>query len=149
MLHTATELLETIDRVLPMLQAITDSQASVRPGPGAWSSKEILGHLIDSAGNNQQKFVRTMAASGTDFPGYEQDHWVASQRYNEADWGDLVVLWRSFNIHLAHVIKNVPPDLLANSINLKDIGTQSLEFLMEDYVAHLKHHLRQILPGAV
>lgn len=149
MLSTATELRDTIERVLPMLRSLADQEASARPLAGGWSKKEVLGHLIDSAGNNQQKFVRTMAAGGTDFWGYEQDHWVVSQKYNEAAWLDLIDLWRAFNMHLAHVIENVSPELLPNSINVIDSGTYTLEFLMKDYVVHLKHHLRQILPGDV
>jgi hypothetical protein len=146
MLDVANDLRVTVEQVLPRLAAMSEGGVSVQRSPGAWSAKEIIGHLIDSACNNQQKFVRAMAGSGSSFPGYEQDHWVDSQKYNDEKWGDLIALWRAYNIHLAYVIARVEPDLLSNSIDILGIGPQTLEFLMRDYVVHLKHHLRQILP---
>jgi hypothetical protein len=148
MLNIAKDLRETVETALPLLEDITDGDASVPKAPGKWSRKEILGHLIDSACNNQQKFVRTMARPQLDFAGYKQDLWVESQKYNAADWRDLIALWRAYNLHLAHVIEHVGPELLGNSIAIEDAGTFSLEFIMKDYVEHLKHHLMQILPGA-
>ena len=147
MLNTANHLRETIDRALPPLEAISDADAGISPAPGKWSKKEILGHLIDSACNNQQKFVRTMAGSGMEFVGYQQDFWVASQKYNDAGWTDLIALWRAYNIHIAHIIEKVEPGCLPNIVTIEDAGTFTLEFIMEDYVEHLKHHLLQILPG--
>lgn len=148
MLNIAKDLRETTQSVLPLLEDITDGDASVPRAPGKWSRKEILGHLIDSACNNQQKFVRTMAQPQLDFVGYKQDLWVGSQKYNAADWRNLIALWHAYNLHIAHIIEHVEPELLGNSIAIEDAGTFSLEFIMKDYVEHLKHHLMQILPGA-
>lgn len=146
MLHVAQNLRETIEMALPLLEGITDADASIPSAPGKWSRKEILGHLIDSACNNQQKFVRTRAQTHLDFVGYQQDFWVESQKYNATDWSGLIEFWRAYNLHLAHVIEHTDAALLANSITIDDHGTFTLEFIMEDYVEHLKHHLLQILP---
>ena len=146
MLHVAENLRETIETALPLLEGITDAEASIPRAPGKWSRKEILGHLIDSACNNQQKFIRTRAQAHLDFVGYQQDFWVESQEYNATDWSGLIEFWRAYNLHLAHVIEHTDAVLLANSITIDDHGTFTLEFIMEDYVEHLKHHLLQILP---
>jgi hypothetical protein len=147
MLDIAEHLRETIRTALPLLEQITDADASIPRAPGKWSRKEILGHLIDSACNNQQKFVRTRAQSHLDFVGYQQDFWVASQRYNAADWSSLIAFWRAYNLFLAHVIENTEPALLTNTITIDDHGTFTLEFIIQDYVEHMKHHLLQILPN--
>jgi hypothetical protein len=132
--------------MLPILQNIGERDASYKPLPHKWSKKEILGHLIDSACNNQQKFVRLSANSDVKFVGYEQDFWVESQKYNSADWQNLIVLWKAYNFHLAHIIENVSVEVLANEITIENAGTFTLEFIIIDYVEHLKHHLNQIIP---
>lgn len=148
MRETAENLRKTLTEVLPLLQNISDESASIKPLPHKWSKKEILGHLIDSACNNQQKFVRTMANPSVDFVGYQQNFWVDSQKYNSSAWRDLINFWQTYNLHLAHLIENVNHELLANEITIEDAGTFTLEFIMKDYVEHLKHHLGQILPEA-
>jgi predicted SnoaL-like aldol condensation-catalyzing enzyme len=146
MLIVAENLRETIRAALPLLGEIRDAEASRPIAEGKWSRKEILGHLLDSACNNQQKFVRTMEDAKLNFVGYHQTFWVESQKYNAADWSALIAFWREFNLHLAHIIENTDPALLANTITIDDYGTFTLEFIMKDYVEHLKHHLLQILP---
>lgn len=145
----AQALTAIIDKVEPLLGQLSDAAATHKPAPGKWSKKEILGHLIDSAGNNQQKFVRTILADKTtEFVGYMQDDWVAAQQYNLQDWSILVATWAAYNRQIAHIIKNVDALKLDNSIFIEGQGPFTLAFLMTDYVEHLKHHLIQIIPTA-
>ncbi|MEQ1745387.1 MAG: DinB family protein [Saprospiraceae bacterium] len=147
--ETAQHLLDTLAKALPLLRQVSDTEASVRPGPGKWSKKEILGHLIDSASNNQHKFVRTMQADQhLDFVGYAQNFWVESQQYVEEDWQEMVALWENYNRHLAHVVRNAPAEKLENTISIDGSQPLALRFIMADYVEHLKHHLQQILRHA-
>lgn len=144
----AKQLRETIDYVLPQLQKITDTEASVKSRPEKWSFKEILGHLIDSACNNQQKFVRTMQQPHLNFVGYKQDVWVASQKYNEGNWLEIIDIWVAYNRQITHIIEMVDPSVLSYTISIEGSKPFSLQFIMTDYVEHLKHHLKQILPDA-
>lgn len=148
MKETAEKLRKVLTDFVPILQEISDEDASMKPNPEKWSKKEILGHLIDSACNNQQKFVRTMAQKHLDFVGYKQNHWVESQKYVGADWEDLIKFWETYNLHISHIIENVDQEVLSNTITIEDAGPFTLEFIMKDYTEHLKHHLKQILPDA-
>ena len=148
MRDVARQLRSVIDRCVGPLLAL-DSDTASRPAPGKWSKKEILGHLIDSAGNNQQKFVRLLTTpSCFDFVGYAQDAWVAAQHYQEADWSQLVATWEAINRHLAHVIEHADPASLSNTLTIAGAGPFRLDFVVRDYVEHTKHHLRAILPDA-
>lgn len=145
----AQHLRETLEMALPLLRQMTDDAASLKLRPEKWSPKEILGHLIDSASNNQHKFVRTMQAEAhTDFVGYQQNFWVEAQQYNAANWSELVDLWYRYNRHLAHVIEKAPAEKLDNTISIDGSGPYTLRFILSDYGEHLKHHLKQILPDA-
>jgi len=139
----ARELVATIDAALPKLRAIGDAAAGEPRAPGKWSRKEIIGHLIDSASNNHQRFIRAQQGSRLSFPPYEQNHWAASQQCNGRPWADLVTLWHAYNLHLAHVIANIPDAHLAVPCVIESDTPVTLEFLVTDYVVHLRHHLAQ------
>jgi uncharacterized damage-inducible protein DinB len=151
----ALDLANTIDATEPLLLAAEDERTVRRPAPGKWSPREVIGHLIDSASNNHQRFVRAMFQSDLVFAGYTQDQWVESQRYQDAPWRDLVTLWASFNRHLSRVMITIPEDVrLARRTphNLDVLACHpvpasepaTLDYFMNDYVWHLHHHLRQI-----
>jgi hypothetical protein len=122
-----------------------EAAGSKRRGPGKWSNKEILGHLIDSAANNHQRFVRLQLGASIDLPGYEQESWVRVQRYHELPWQDIVELWRIYNIHLASLIRHVDAAALSHVWHTPNGKDVDLEFIMRDYVVHLRHHLEQIV----
>jgi hypothetical protein len=79
------------------------------------------------------------------------------QRYRERSWTELVQLWQEYNLHLASVMEMADPqavDRPRTPHNLDVVAFQSvsraepvtLDYFMRDYVAHLKHHLRQAIP---
>jgi hypothetical protein len=120
---------------------------AVRPG-GSWSAKEILGHLIDSAANNHQRFVRAQLQPELEFPSYEQDRWVAVQGHAERPFAELLSLWDALNRHVAHVVARIPAAKVETPCRIGDGPAVTLEFVARDYVRHLRHHLEQILEPA-
>jgi hypothetical protein len=124
---------------------ITDTDASHKPAPEKWCKKEILGHLIDSAANNHQRFVRAQFAPAIELPTYEQERWVSAQAYASEPWPELVNLWLLLNRHLLHVMGHVPPEALSHTISIAGRPPVPLQAVMDDYVGHLEHHLSQIL----
>ena len=149
---------DLVERAAPALLHLTDEDVTERLSPERWSPKEILGHLVDSASNNHQRFVRAQEQDDLVFPGYEQDAWVRAQRYCEAEWPSLVTLWWMYNTHLIRVMQAVPDAIRFRPHerhNLDEIGWRPFPFgepatlddLMRDYDDHLRHHLAQILPA--
>ena len=152
----AAHLLTVLWEATPQLLAIDEMASARRPKPGKWSPREIVGHLIDSASNNHQRFVRAQLKEDLIFQGYEQDDWVRLQQYQDVPWQELVTLWAAFNRHIAHVMAAAPEAERMKprkAHNLHQLAMQpvpedapaTLDYFMRDYVAHLEHHLRQIL----
>src|SRR6516162_7378422 len=110
--HLAQSLKEAVDREAIFLKAVTERDASRKPAAGAWSQKEELGHLIDSAANNHVRFVRASLEPEFRGPGYEQDGWVALHGYHEMQWADLIDFWKRYNTFLAGLVRRIPEDLL-------------------------------------
>jgi DinB family protein len=140
----ATQLRALAASVSRELQAATPEAAARRPGARTWSPKEVLGHLIDSAGNNHQRFVRAQETDALTMPGYEQNHWVSSQGYQDADWSHLVALWAHLNLHLADVIARIPPSKYSVSCTIGSDPPAPLESIVTGYLDHLNHHIAQI-----
>lgn len=152
----AHRLVDVLQRATPRLRALDDADTARRPAPGKWSPREIIGHLIDSASNNHQRFVRMREREDLVVEGYEQDVWVAAQHYQDAPWNDLVLLWTTYNRHLARVMAVTPAadrDRSRREHNLhlrafRPVPTDravTLGYFMNDYVDHLEHHLVQVL----
>jgi hypothetical protein len=149
-----TELRSIVERESARLLGAAPDAVARRPAKGGWSAKEVLGHLIDSAAVNHQRFVRAQWQDLV-FAAYAQDDWVEAQKYQDAPWIELVALWREYNRHLARVMAAIPIDVRLKEHrihNLHEIAMKpapkdqpaSLEYLMRDYVEHLQHHVKQI-----
>lgn len=141
----AAELRKVLTTVPESLSAISEGDASLPRVAGKWSRKQILGHLIDSAANNHHRFVRAQIEKSLVMQSYAQNEWVDTQKYQERNWSDLVTLWTSYNQHILHLILTTPAEDLTIPCKVAGDESGSLEFLMIDYVAHLEHHVNQIL----
>jgi len=144
-----------VETAYPRLASISDSDAAIPPAPDKWSPKQVIGHLIDSASNNHQRFVRANFTDDLIFPGYEQEKWVALGQYDEAPWASLITLWREFNLQIARVMDSTPAsvrDVPRSRHNLHQLAWRAvpedqpatLGYFMSDYVDHLENHLHQI-----
>jgi len=128
---------------MPWLVTISEEEASVPEREGKWCAKEVIGHLIDSAVNNLGRIVRLQIEEGQSLPGYEQMAWVKLQRYAEREWAQVLALWFALNEHVAWTIGHVEKARLANR-GVVAGEPLTLGFLIEDYVAHMEHHLRSM-----
>jgi hypothetical protein len=148
------EFRQTIETAQRCLLAMSADDAGKGPN-GKWSPKEVVGHLIDSAANNHQRFVRAQFTNDLVCSGYDQEAWVRTQKYADESWPDLVNLWASYNLHLLHVVSVMPDDVLTRARkehNLDQVAWKTvdkntpttLDYFVRDYAGHMRHHLQQI-----
>lgn len=142
--ETATQLIATIDAWRDRLLALDDAIVLHKPSPDRWAIAEVLGHLVDSACNNHQRFIRAQEGDALTFPKYDQNAWVACGGYRHSDWKSLVLLWYFYNRHLADVIRGIPAAKLNVRCTITPYEPCSLEFLVTDYLTHLQHHLAKL-----
>lgn len=114
-----------------------------------------MGHLIDSANVNYNRFIRALYKNDLIFETYPQDEWVVLQAYNNRDWEELLNLWKLLNLHIIELVNSIPDDKKYNETSQHNFdkicwkviekGEQSsLDYLIKDYIGHLKHHLNKI-----
>lgn len=150
MQSTIDELRQIISEYAVKIASIPDQEFSAKPFPHKWSKKEVLGHLIDSAQNNLRRFVVSQYENEPPKITYDQDFWVKANYYQSASQKNVIALWQLINTQIATVLTTMPSS--NHRLNC-DTGKQTrqlhtLEWLAEDYVKHLKHHLNQIIDGS-
>ena len=133
----------------PKLIALEEDVARHKPTPERWAIAEVIGHLVDSACNNHQRFIRAQFCDDElVFPKYDQNQWAAAANYAKHDWGSLVELWCHYNSLIATVIRNIPEEALSKKCTITPYDPCTLEFLVTDYLTHLHHHFK-ILDGRI
>ena len=144
--EVANQIEQAVDAAVKHWHDLSEPTLRFRVSEKAWSIKEIIGHLIDSASNNHQRFVRLQLTESLTFPDYGQDntHWVRIQNYQDQTWSELLVLWQYFNIQLSYIIRSVDSSCLSHVWQVDPQTSVTLFDLMTDYHRHLKLHLNQI-----
>lgn len=129
----------------PRLLAISDSSAGASPQGDAWSKKRELGHLVDSATNNRARFIKAALEGQYAGPSYDGVGWVEMGGYGAMPWSDLIDLWKALNLALAVVLDRIPADRLSAQCRIGEEPAVLLEFVIDDYILHMQHHLDHIL----
>lgn len=148
---------QILNHAVPQLLALSPEKMQAKPVPEKWSQKEIIGHMVDSAYNNHQRFIRAEGRGNLVFNGYDQVEWVKRNAYQQRNWAEIVKLWESTNRHLATLLASLDPGFIQQQttdhnfhricMNRPQEGeVTSLAYLIWDYIFHLEHHVKQLLP---
>lgn len=119
--------------------------SEVKLGPDKWTLKEMVGHLIDSASNNHQRFVRLQIDQKVSLPGYKAEEWVSVSNIQNMDYGSVVEFWKMYNKFLLSLIKGIEPESMKNVWEAMDGDENTLGFLIDDYYAHMKLHFQMFI----
>lgn len=141
----AGRLATTMEEVKTVITATSAAELARKPAPNKWSKKEILGHLIDSAVNNLQRFTEIQSKPKPFvIRRYSQDELVAANAYQQASVEEILGCWWALNTRIGNVIRALPPEMLSAEIVLPDGQKSDLEFLIIDYIDHMVHHNMQL-----
>lgn len=123
--------------------SITDFELKI--SKDKWSKKEIMGHLIDSALNNIQRLTEIQFTEKPyKIKAYNQNELVLANHFQNKDTQELVNLWLNLNNHMLYLMKNQTSKTLEFEVILPNGEKKNLAFLMQDYLDHFYHHLKQI-----
>lgn len=148
--NVAAELRLIITTYSTVFTALQEEDFSTKPNPEKWSKKEIVGHLIDSAQNNLRRFIVAQYEATPPLIVYDQDFWVKANDYQNMTSMDVIVAWMLVNYRICVVLENMPEANYSKQCNTGKDKEQlyTLDWLAQDYLKHLKHHINQIVPGS-
>src|ERR1700728_2406399 len=144
---TAQQFKDEISHLREPLEAVDSELGNVPWRQDGWTRKQIVGHLLDSAANNRQRFVRAAIDGQYAGPKYAQSAWVDLHGYAHQTWTTLLSWWEAEHEILMAVVDHIPEDKLDVRCVVGDDPPVSLRFLIEDYVVHQRWHLKQITMG--
>jgi len=151
----AARLRAAVDEGVALFEGVSEDRTAWRPAPRQWCAREVIGHLIDSACNNQRRFVINQDGERLAVEPYDQETWVARQHYADTPASVLVPTWASYNSHIARVIEHMPDAVLSRGrgatadyrfayLDYPASDEATLRDLVEDYIGHIRHHFKQI-----
>lgn len=134
-----------IDAQLQRFQTISEEEWIYKATSEKWSKKEIIGHLCDSAFTNIRRFVVTQYKENENIV-YDQNEWVKIQNYQNIPTDEVIDLWKALNYQIVRIVENIPDEALQRTCDTTKTEPRvfTLEFIINDYVDHLQHHLKAI-----
>jgi hypothetical protein len=127
----------TLRRVSPQL-------ADVPWRDGGWTRKQVMGHMLDSAANNRQRFVRAAIDGAYQGPSYGQQEWVAAHGYALQSWQTLLRWWQVEHEILAAIVDQIPEGRLEAACVVEGNAPVTLRWLIQDYLHHQRGHVDQL-----
>lgn len=120
--------------------AISEERGSYSYSEGKWTIKELLGHINDGERIFAYRALRIARGDLTPLPGFEQDDYIATGRFNERSVSSLIeefVRLRRSNMML---FENLAVDawLQIGRANDNAISVRAIAFIM---VGHIRHHI--------
>lgn len=147
-----TELARTfrngLDELYATLRGVSPALADTPWREGGWTRKQVVGHLLDSATNNRQRFVRAATEGAYTGPQYAQEPWVAAHGYADQSWETLLRWLQVEHEILAAVVDRIPEDRFEANCVVGESAPVTLRFLVEDYVQHQRWHVTQLVDAS-
>jgi len=137
-----------LDSLRATLRALPPELADTAWREGGWTRKQIVGHMLDSAANNRQRFVRAATDGEYAGPQYAQEPWVVAHGYASQPWTTLLRWWEAEHEILAAVVDNIPEGRMEAKCVVGGDAPVTLRFLILDYLRHQRLHIEQLVSGA-
>ena len=144
--YTLSRFIVLLETISSALFAISEEKFSLKINSAKWSKREMLGHLADSAVNNHQRFMRVQYETIPTIR-YNQNKWNLFNHYQQLPGKHIIHFRIIYNQLLLEIMKRVSEENLLKKCNAGNDKNATLPFLMDDYVFHVQHHLRQIVNG--
>lgn len=141
MVENAEQLLKMVRAFYQKYKSLPEEITKIRLSDDRWSLREIVGHLIDSASNNHQRFIRMQLERECSFPDYNKDEWLQTSFYNGIDFKELLRMLKSYNQLIAHLIAQVS-EMTFDHIWNKPWDQKEPEITLKDLIEHYIHHFQ-------
>lgn len=139
-----SDLSRTPAHVAEIFEDLSHWERIWRPGPDAWNCAEIAGHLLDAEIAFGYRLRVALAEPGKLLDAFDQDAWVATQRYSEVPVEETLATFAALRRNLVMQVSRITDEELGRHYIHSSRGHQTILDLVEFLKIHDARHLVQL-----
>ena len=143
--HLISIMESEIEDTTKLLATLGEERGGYRYAPGKWSVKEVIGHLCDSERIMSYRALAFARGETVDLPGYEQDDYVVTGRFDERTLEDVSGEFSSIRRATLTLFRSFPEDVLTRRGRASGCAftVRGLAYVMCGHEIHHKRILRE------
>jgi hypothetical protein len=134
-----------VETLRKAVAGMTRDQLLARPVAGAWSTLEVVCHVVDSGQVSADRMKRVIAEERPLLIGYDETRYAAALAYPERDLEEELRLFDLTRRQMARILRALPAAAWARQGVHNETGLRTLEQFMTTEIDHVPHHVRFIL----
>lgn len=123
------------------IEGLNEDDLRAKPGPGAWSIRELVIHVLDSDLVAHDRMRRIAAMPKPLLIGYDENAYIATLPYDALDLNVVCDVFEGTRKLTAQMLRALPDEAFAREGVHNERGIVTLEQLVADYAWHLEHHM--------
>ena len=135
---------QTPARLRAAISKLSAKQLDEPYRPGGWTVRQVVHHLPDSHLNAYARFKLGLTEDIPTIKPYDENQWALLEDGRHGDPELSLPLLDALHKRWVVLLRSVRPEDFARRINHPEIGTVSLDWLLQDYEWHGRHHVAHI-----
>lgn len=134
--HLREQSIETV----AMLQSLSPERANYAYGPGKWTIKQVVGHVIDCERVFGYRALCLARNDKTALPGFDENTYVDNANFTTRSLADLLDELQVVRASTIHFARNLDADALVRraTVNGTEMSVRALLYII---AGHERHHV--------
>ena len=132
------------DRIAAEIEGLSEEALRWRPADGAWSLKEVCGHLRDDSEVWWRRLSMMVKEAYPVLPSYDQEALVREHAYQDADIAAVLGDFKRFRLDMVENLSTLTRDSWERTGQHPDWGRLTIGQGMEMMIRHTEGHLEQV-----
>jgi uncharacterized damage-inducible protein DinB len=131
---------EQLMDTVALLKDVSPEKADYAYGPGKWTIKEVVGHIMDGERVFAYRALRFARNDHTDLPGFDENAWVPAANFGARTLGDLLEELQVVRASTIHFAKHLDDETLKRrgKANGAEVSVRALLYII---AGHERHHV--------
>jgi hypothetical protein len=135
---------QTPARLRAAISNLSTKQLDEPYRPDGWTVRQVVHHLPDSHLNGYTRFKLGLTEAEPTIKPYDENRWAMLEDGRHGDPEVSLTLLDALHQRWVTCLRSVPPEDFARMLKHPEIGTLTLDGLLQDYEWHGRHHVAHI-----